>query len=475
MALPQPSLTQLRPALQLALDAAISAPPGRPLPGPVRNLVRARRLPARWAVTMVQAVNEDEGFRSWVAEGCSEDSLGRVAWLWLARPDGWAEELAGLIEEAAAAEQMDKEVRLARERAASLERELATAREELVQLRAAQANTASQFEERLRAVGRDESRRRERLESELARRQALVDELSERRSALESERDALAARVHELEAGLADSDRARAGAEERAAGLAAARDRLQQHEHHLREESETRRADVAGAVERAAAAAAALGSALAEAAGALAPPDRRHPPTARGEDRKPEGGGAASAPDVPVRKGSAARPPGRSRRRPIDLPLAVFEDSPEAAAHLVRVPGVQVLVDGYNVALTSWFEPLPDRPGVADLPALRGRLVDALGELVMRVQRTVTVVFDGVDDGGRVAVKGAARGWLRVVFSPSSVEADELIVEAVRDLPADVPVVVVSNDREVQDAARGLGANIISVGQLMSVLNRHPA
>ena len=43
MTVPQPSLAQLRPALKLALDAARTVPPGRPLPGRVRNLVRSRR------------------------------------------------------------------------------------------------------------------------------------------------------------------------------------------------------------------------------------------------------------------------------------------------------------------------------------------------------------------------------------------------------------------------------------------------
>ncbi len=98
MALPQPTLAQLRPALMLALEMATAAPPGRALPGPVRNLVRARRLPARWAVTMVQAIDEDEEFRSWLSADVSEESLGRVPWLWLTRPEGWAGELAGLVE-----------------------------------------------------------------------------------------------------------------------------------------------------------------------------------------------------------------------------------------------------------------------------------------------------------------------------------------------------------------------------------------
>lgn len=91
----------------------------------------------------------------------------------------------------------------------------------------------------------------------------------------------------------------------------------------------------------------------------------------------------------------------------------------------------------------------------------------------MRVQRSVTVVFDGRDEGGRVTAAGPARPWLRILFSASTVEADELILEAVHELRPEVPVVVATNDREVRDGAHRLGANVIEVGQLLAVLNRH--
>jgi predicted RNA-binding protein with PIN domain len=145
----------------------------------------------------------------------------------------------------------------------------------------------------------------------------------------------------------------------------------------------------------------------------------------------------------------------------------VFEDSPEAATHLVRAPGSHLVVDGYNVTFTSW-------PAIPDLPSLRHRLVTALSELAVRLQRPVTVVFDGADEGNRVAAPAAARQWLTIMFSASSVEADEVIVHTVAQLPPHVPVVVATNDKQIRSDARRLGANVISVEQLLSVLGRHP-
>ena len=532
MALPQPSIAQLRPALQLALDTAAAAGPGRRLPGRVRSLIRSRRLPATWAVTMAQALEEDEPFRSWIAAEASEEALGRVAWLWLTRPGGWEDQLAELVEAAAAVEELDKEARLAAERAASLERELASTRQELASARAAQSELTSGVEEERRAWERAEAERREELLSELAAREGRIERLEVQGEALRAERDALSARVGRLEEALANSERARAEAEERATGLATASQSARREAEDRHRRTEQRRSAVAGAVERAAAAASELGDALAAAARALAPgPDGTAAPPAKtatmgpagpagtlsGPVASPSGGGPVASPSgrgavaSPSGRGAVASPSGRgpaasssgpdaavpaeaagdrspaavasarrARRtplrgatgRPVNLPLGIMEDAPEAAAFLVRVPDAHLVVDGYNVALTSWADP-PGRPEVTDLPALRRRLLDALAELSVRIQRPVTVVFDGIDEGGRVAASGPARPWLRVVFSASSVEADEVIVHAVRRLRPSGPVVVATNDREVRDGALRHGANVVSVGQLLGVLKRH--
>ena len=151
-------------------------------------------------------------------------------------------------------------------------------------------------------------------------------------------------------------------------------------------------------------------------------------------------------------------------RRRIALPPALLDDSTEAASQMLRAPGAVLMVDGYNVALSSW-------PG-HDLPDLRDRLLSALAELVVRVRIPVTVYFDGEGEGGRQAPPAVARPWMRVYFSASSREADEEIVSAIEALDPDVAVVVATDDTQVRRDAAGLGASVISVDQLLGVLGR---
>jgi predicted RNA-binding protein with PIN domain len=133
----------------------------------------------------------------------------------------------------------------------------------------------------------------------------------------------------------------------------------------------------------------------------------------------------------------------------------------------VRQPGILLVVDGYNVTLSSW-------PGL-ELPDQRRRLIDALAELTSRAGTTVHVVFDGVDQGGRLRPPPVARRRLRVGFSPSEVEADELIIDLVERLEPARGVVVATDDRRVRDEVGRRGANVISVTQLLAVLGRAAA
>ncbi len=95
--------------------------------------------------------------------------------------------------------------------------------------------------------------------------------------------------------------------------------------------------------------------------------------------------------------------------QPVPLPPGIFDDSVEAAEHLVRVQGMVLLVDGYNVSLLGW----PDIP----IAEQRLRLVDALAELAARSGAEVVVVFDGADSAYQSIVPTTARP-VRVQFSP---------------------------------------------------------
>lgn len=174
---------------------------------------------------------------------------------------------------------------------------------------------------------------------------------------------------------------------------------------------------------------------------------------------------AVTPPTAPPRPAARRKEP-RARRRPTPLPPAIRDDSPEAAEHLVRVPGVLVLVDGYNASLAY----RPDLP----IPELRRRLVDALDELAARTAADVLVVFDGAEVAGDGPTRrsGGRRRAARVRFSPPEIEADDVILGMVDDVPLARAVVVASDDRRVREGADERGANVISTGQLLAALRR---
>jgi predicted RNA-binding protein with PIN domain len=143
----------------------------------------------------------------------------------------------------------------------------------------------------------------------------------------------------------------------------------------------------------------------------------------------------------------------RRRRHPIALPGGVLDDSADAANHLVRIPGVRVVVDGYNVAKLRWPTLGPSE--------LRERLLAAVAAVAARTGARFHVVFDG--DGAAASTAVQRRVGLRVTFTAKDVEADDAILALVEREPDGVPVVVVSNDRRVADGARERGAAALGV------------
>jgi predicted RNA-binding protein with PIN domain len=149
------------------------------------------------------------------------------------------------------------------------------------------------------------------------------------------------------------------------------------------------------------------------------------------------------------------------RRAAVRIPPGMQEDDPAAVAAMVRTPGLAVIVDGYNVSMLAW----PDTTAADQ----RDRLCDALAEFQLRVRCEVTVVFDGAEVAG---VRPMRRRGIRVVFSAPGQEADEVVVDEVVFRPADVPVIVVSSDREVGTAARAEGATVLPASTFLHLLRR---
>jgi len=188
-----------------------------------------------------------------------------------------------------------------------------------------------------------------------------------------------------------------------------------------------------------------------------APPPLATPPAPR-PGRSP--GPGRSAPPRPTHtpKQTSSSP---ARRAPVRLPPGMLQDDPAAIEAMIRTPGLAVIVDGYNVSMLAW----PD----ASAAEQRERLCDALVEFQLRFRCEVTVVFDGAEVPG---VRPLRRRNVRVVFSAAGQEADEVVVGEVMFRPAEVPVIVVSSDREVRVGAQSEGAAVLAADELLQLMRR---
>ncbi|HEX2849883.1 MAG TPA: NYN domain-containing protein [Acidimicrobiales bacterium] len=464
--------------LRLALDAAVrvareaaGATPPLDIPRALVPLIGFRRMSAAAYATVRRVLDDDPAFREMVAASVEEADVGRGGYLFLARPDGWDDELrrlADALEEAEALDRAAREDDAARRRADVAEARVAALEGQVAVL---EARAASLDEEvahaRLAQVAAEHDRSDAAAEladlrDRLSRIGSERDAAHRRASRLDNERAELAAEVERLSAELrcataptgadggAGSDVA-AGAE--GAPVAPAgeappgRDRID-------------RERVSAAIDAAARAAVELGRALAEAAGALDPDDDGRPASSEEQARaRPHPPPAGPRPQ-PASRPTRERAP--SGRLPVVLPPAVFDDTPEAASFLARVPGAVLVVDGYNASLGAW-------PGIP-IGEQRRRLVDALEELAARTGVQPHVVFDGTEEGVRPVARG--RRSVRVTFTPTDEEADDLILDLIDGTPESTPVIVASDDRRVRLGATRRGANALTQEQLFWLLNR---
>ena len=440
-----------------------------PAPPALRSLLHFVRLPGTALDVVHRVVDQDEAFRARVAEAADEEAVGRAGWLWLARPEGWSDELERLTGERRAAAEAAVEEREER----SARRQLEGA--EVARRRAEEEAARSRAEASEARVSLGEERRGRRAAEEEAKR--VTASLADADAALAEQRRRAKSAEEQLQEVRAEAARLRGRARELEQQVKASAARAEPAPPPPGPEAPVAAAPaapaaapattpvapaparpgearpgeapagfprdaLAAAVGSAAEAAERLSAALAEASRLLAPAPPTPPPA-------PPSSRAAAAGDRP------------QRRRPTPLPPAVLDDSTEAADHLVRVTGMVVLVDGYNVAKLAWpSETLHEQ---------RGRLVDALAELAARTGARPHVVFDG--EGGHASPRPVSRP-VHVSFSPADVEADEVLLQLVEQHPAEQPVVVASSDREVQEGARRRGANVLSSQQLLAVLRR---
>jgi predicted RNA-binding protein with PIN domain len=123
------------------------------------------------------------------------------------------------------------------------------------------------------------------------------------------------------------------------------------------------------------------------------------------------------------------------------------------------------LVDGYNVIRRAPELASRERES---LEAGRRALCALLVEVARRSSDTFTVVFDGVETGGRTT--GGA--GVTVIFSSARESADRVLAKMARESGG----AVVSNDREVRSLAGRAGAVVVTTDQFLERIERgrHP-
>jgi predicted RNA-binding protein with PIN domain len=455
---------QLRQAIEAALRVARQgeeADPIEPAPPALRRYVSFARLPAPALDAARRVIDDDDEFRSRVADAVTADEVGEAGWLWLNRPPGWEERLGEVV---GRAERRREDASAARDER-SLRRKIDELEEALRRLDVAAAGDRQQALALRAEVDAERSRRRaaarvaeehqagrsaaeanlERATAELAQLAGELAQLAGEQARVTDERDLALARVAELEhqlTQLARADRTRpaenpasdvGGAEPFAAGDGVP-EAVVPAAPEVDREALTRTIAAASA-------------ALAEASALLeGAPAGSRPPSI----------GIPAADEV---RPALRRPPTRQR---VKLPGGVLDDGVEAAEHLVRVPNALLLVDGYNISNAL-------APGQT-LKEQRSRLVDALSELQARTGTAVEVVFDGAP-GPDTWITGG-RPPVHVQFSPPGVEADDVLVERIASLPATRPVILATSDRDLRDRARRHGANLLGARQLLAVMRR---
>lgn len=387
----------LRSALEFAISVAVTDTRQRgslSIPVELRRFMRSPKLSGTALAAVRRAVEGDHDFRKHVASRATDELVDRVGLLWLDRPDGWAAAILDLLPPA--------------------EREAVRRREDRRQ-EAAQETAARAKAEIDAAVAQFERER-------LAHRDALVEI-----DRLRAELDDVRKRLREAQRNEHAATQARAKAD---ADLAAARSLLAQSPALTEPEPSVDIEALRRLIDQAKNVAGELGDVLATARGALEPPANE---------------GVSSSPR-------------RARRVPLRLPGGVLVDSLESAEFLLRAPGVNVLVDGYNVAKLGW--PL------LDLEQQRQQCILAAENLTKRWNLALTVVFDGADVAGSHA---GGRRRVRIVYSPAGVSADDVLRSEVASAAAEQSVVVVTNDRAIIADVIADGANTVRSDLFLSL------
>ena len=171
----------------------------------------------------------------------------------------------------------------------------------------------------------------------------------------------------------------------------------------------------------------------------------------------------------PPPKGAPARAAGPKRkssaepklRRPLRVPKGRLEDDPKTLEAWLTRDDVLMVIDGYNVAKADGgYEDL-------QLESQRERLVDAVFTLAKMTDTQTLIVFDAQLVPGRRTRR--AKRPVTIEWSNTGEIADDYIIDRLKELPQS-PVILVTNDKELQQRGRELKATVATSQQLLGLL-----
>ena len=145
------------------------------------------------------------------------------------------------------------------------------------------------------------------------------------------------------------------------------------------------------------------------------------------------------------------------KRTQVIVPPGMNLESDAALRTVFTQPNLVVLIDGYNVSLNSF--------GDLNLELQRERTIACATNIESRFHPSCVLIFDGQSS----TTRGRIQSKVHVVFSPSGVTADDIIIERVRVTPLERPIIVVTSDRNLGARAKGLGCQVISSKSFVSV------
>ena len=287
--------------------------------------------------------------------------------------------------------------------------------------------------EKARSAATDDSK----LEAERDKTRKAKEESKKAREDLKALQAETAARISELEARLTETEKRSAEAEKEAAGARkeadAAIERARKFERRSKSATEKAERDRDAARREA--------------------KELRRQVTALQKELET----AAAQPDAPARR---PKKTADKKRKPLNVPKGRLGDDPATLESWLARDDVILLVDGYNVAKADGgFEEL-------QLESQRERLVDALFTVAKMTETETIVVFDAQRVPGRRTRR--ARRPVVVEWSNPGQIADDYIVAKLESLPQD-PVILVTNDKELQDRGRALDATIATSQQLLAL------